>query len=117
MNDDDFGIEVSIRGTVAGGFRLKVSCIGLGMYIDGFRATRVPAEKNTSGWWVQQPAHRIGRVYKPSPEFNKKHPFWLQIEEKCIEVVSQEDDKSTDELSDENINAGINKAFDRYSGA
>lgn len=85
---DDFEIETTIRGDLDDGYRLKVSVLSLGMYIDGFRAHK--SSEDESGWWVQPPAYRVGyrSQYKQSPEFNKKHPFWKAIERSCAQAAN-----------------------------
>lgn len=92
MDNNHYGIEAIIRSEIEGGYRLKVSVQTMGMFIDGFRATKDPKAKHESGWWIQQPAFRIGSfAYKPCPEFDKHNPFWLEIEDCCIKAVQQAD--------------------------
>ena len=110
--NDEYGIEVTVRGEIENGYRLKVSCHHLGLFIDGFRALKVPKDKNPSGWWVQQPAYRVGRGYKQSPEFNKKHPFWLAVESRCVEVVNEETASNIGDLSEEDFAKGLDLAFE-----
>lgn len=113
--NDGYDIEVTIRGEIENGYRLKVSFLNIGMFIDGFRALRVPEEKNPSGWWIQQPSYRVGRNYKKSPEFNMKHPFWLAIEKACVDAASHEAASSLEDLSQEEISKGLDDAYDRVS--
>ena len=86
---DEYEIEAIVRGDLSDGYRLKVSVLSLGMYIDGFRAHK--SSDDESGWWIQEPAYRVGyrSQYKHSPEFNKKHPFWKTIEHACARAADQ----------------------------
>jgi hypothetical protein len=115
MDEDPYGIEVTIRGEIENGYRLKVSFHHLGMYIDGFRAIKVPKDKNPLEWWIQQPSYRVGFQYKPSPEFNKKHPFWSTIESRCIEAVSEEVALNIGNLSNEAFTKEMETAFEEVN--
>lgn len=84
-------VEAEIRSELktGNGYRLKISCLDLGMYIDDFRVVR--DDKNSTGWWVQQPSLKVGFRYKKCPEFNKQHFFWKKIESACITKVQEEE--------------------------
>jgi hypothetical protein len=80
-------IEVEVRAEITNGYRLKVSVLDLGLYMDGFRVMR--SDKNANGWWVQPPAVLARGKWRPTPEFNKSLTLWQEIEQACIEVVSE----------------------------
>lgn len=100
---DDYGIEVEVRGEIGDGYRLKVSATSIGMYIDGFRALK--SIKNASGYWIQPPAQQIKGKWVHTPEFNTKTEFWSQLENKCVESITEYelhvDNEEEDELRDE----------------
>lgn len=114
MDEDGYGIEISVRGSIDNGYRLKASFHNLGMYVDGFRALKVPTSKNSSGWWIQPPAKRIGKAYKVCPEFDKKHPFWLEIEERCIEVANEQAVLDTGDLAEAGFEQSLDEAFKQF---
>ena len=89
-------IEVTVRNELATkkgkGYRLKVSVLDLGLYIDGFRA--IPSNKNQSGWWVQPPSNNVGGKWINAVEFDKTKVLWNEIEKSCeraIETYLNED--------------------------
>ncbi len=108
-----FGIVVEMRGPFkkGDGYRLKVSCVPIGMYIDGFTAKR--SVKNNYGWWIQPPARMYGGKYIKIIEFNTHLPFWQCIEDMCVEVVLRTEDENFI-VPEESINDidDLNKLFD-----
>lgn len=112
-------IEVVVRGEIKDGYRLKVSCLDLGMYLDGFRATR--SAKSRSGWWIQPPSFKAGIKWITVPEFDKSADFWKSIEQSCIEAAENgsvtSDDASfiptDDEMTDEAISKGLDEALEQ----
>jgi hypothetical protein len=89
-------IDVEVRAAIKDGYRLKVSVLDLGLYMDGFRAVR--SDRNTGGWWVQPPAVNVKGKWRSSPEFDKSLTLWQEIEQMCLEAVSEatrDDDTDT----------------------
>lgn len=113
---EDYGIEVEVRGKIKGGYRLKVSFISIGMYVDGFRATE--SAKNRLGYWVQPPAQLVNGEWKTTVEFDKQSDFWKELERKCVEAVELEGDtkdtvyKPSDKDMEEPINLDDIDFFD-----
>lgn len=86
-------ISVEVRGTIDNGYRLKVSVLDLGIYMDGFRAVR--SERNAGDWWIQAPAIFAGHKWRGTPEFDKTATLWNEIEQACLETV-QEAERGSD---------------------
>ncbi len=80
-------ISVEVRAAIKDGYRLKVSVLDLGLYIDGFRAVR--SDRNMSGWWVQPPATNVKGKWLTTPEFDKSCTLWQEIEQACLEAVRE----------------------------
>ena len=80
-------ISVEVRAAIKDGYRLKVSVLDLGLYIDGFRAVR--SDRNMSGWWVQPPATNVKGKWLTTPEFDKSCTLWQEIEQACLEAVKE----------------------------
>jgi hypothetical protein len=86
-----FTIEAAVHqgANVAEGFRVKVSVIDLGIYINGMVV--YPPNERSDEWTVYTPAKRAGRgKYVHIVEFNKKLPLWNEINEACIEAAKLE---------------------------
>lgn len=81
---EKYEVKVEYRGEISGGYRLKVSILSLGVYIDGFKA--YPSKKD-DGWFIAPPSTRIGNRYKDVIEFNKAKPLWRDICSNCEEVA------------------------------
>ena len=80
-------ISDDIRGTIDKGYRLKVSVLDLGIYMDGFRAIR--SERNAGDWWIQAPAIFAGHKWRGTPEFDKTTTLWEEIEQACLETIQE----------------------------
>lgn len=80
-------ISAEVRAAIKDGYRLKVSVLDLGLYIDGFRAVR--SDRNMSGWWVQSPAVNVKGKWLYTPEFDKSYTLWQEIEQACVETVKE----------------------------
>lgn len=110
-----YSIEVIVRSEIKDGYRLKVSDLGLGIYVDGFRATK--SSRNASGWWVQPPSTYVKRngEYAECPEYDKKTSYWEEIEQACVEAAQlAESDKAaaiddTTTLSEQDLDEAIKR--------
>lgn len=79
-------IDVQVHKPVNDGFRVKVSIIDLGMYLNGVLV--FPPNEQHADWVVYPPVMNIGGYRKMYPaEFNKKERLWLEITQACIEAV------------------------------
>ncbi|USN96469.1 MAG: hypothetical protein H6797_05395 [Candidatus Nomurabacteria bacterium] len=83
-----YSIETVVRSELRDGkgYRLKVSILDLGLYIDGFRALK--SERNQNGWWVQPPSNLVKGVWVTACEFDKTKAFWLNIEQSCVDAIA-----------------------------
>lgn len=102
--------QIKLPGGEETAYRLKVSIPEIGLYINGFTARE--SSRNDSGWWVQAPARKEGRIYKHDIEFNTKKALWQSIEERCIEAIKEaliiED---VDNFSNEDMMATMDKMY------
>ena len=105
-----YNIEASVHKLLAtGAYRVKVSLLDFGMYING-ALVYPPNEEHD--WAVYMPAQRAGQgIWKPVIEFNKKIALWGEIYQACIEAVQLDvsfkdvarKDVVLDDISDEPI--------------
>lgn len=104
-------VEASIHQSLGDGWRVKVSVLDLGMYINGMVV--FPPNENHEEWMVLTPAKRAGRGrYAHIVEFNKSLPLWKHIEIACIEagkaaILDSTDVVLTDIKSDEEFNTEL----------
>jgi len=82
-----FTIEAKVHKKVKQGYRVKISVLDIGMYING--AITQPPNEAHSDWWVFPPAQQIYGNYITILEFDKKKPFWQEIYIACIEATQQ----------------------------
>jgi hypothetical protein len=105
-----FNIEAEVHqsASVKIGYRVKVSIIDLGIYINGMMV--YPPNAKYQEWGVVPPSMRAGRGrYAYIVEFNKKLPLWEEIYDKCVEVAQLEYLNRKDEvISDIDENTPIN---------
>lgn len=80
-------IEAQVHKQLDLGYRVKVSILDLGMYINGCRV--FPPNGEHTSWTVYPPQQNVYGKYIDVLEFNKKLSLWLEIQEACIEVVKQ----------------------------
>ncbi len=105
-----YTIEAEVTGRINDGFRLKISELGIGMYISGFTARK--SVRNTSEWWIQPPAtyqKKTGK-YVRCPEFDTKTSFWEELVEevaKAINIFEANEDVVIDP-TDEELEKPIN---------
>lgn len=109
--DDEYGIEVEVRGQISKGYRLKVNVTSIGMYVDGFTARE--SDRNVSGYWIQPPAQQINHKWIHVPEFSTKTDFWARLEEKCLHAIGDYDSSPTQrdkvyQPTDEDLDQPIN---------
>ncbi len=87
--------EVHKTATVNGGYRVKVSVLDLGLYINGMMV--YPPNEKYDEWSVLTPARLAGRGrYVHIVEFNKKLPLWEHIYDACVDVAKLEHSYSKD---------------------
>jgi len=120
-------VEATVRSELRNseGYRMKVSCVELGLYIDGFRAT--PSTKQPDGWWIQPPANMVGGRWVKAVEFDTTKRLWQSIEHACeraIETYRSEDvqrhdfaqdvaltERDFDSITPEELDKGLEQAY------
>lgn len=106
-----YNIEATIRNEIKGGYRLKVSDLDLGVYVDGFRA--VKSARNDSGWWIQPPStYKEGR-YIRCPEYDQANEYWKEIEQTCIDVIKEDEHLNQLDPSSEAYSEALDNAIER----
>lgn len=81
-----YTVEAAVHKECGEAYRVKVSIISLGVYINGMMVYR-PNEVHND-WTVLTPARPAGRgKYARIVEFNKKEPLWGQVYEACVDAV------------------------------
>lgn len=88
-----FNIEAEVHKTVSTSvgtaYRVKVSVLDLGMYINGMMV--YPPNARFDQWGVTPPSRPAGRgKYTYIVEFNKKETLWVEIFDKCVEAAQLE---------------------------
>lgn len=107
-------IEVKVHQPVNEGYRVKVSVIDIGMYLNGVLV--FPPNDKHEDWIVYPPsiATRYKRIYPA--EFDKKNNLWLEIHQACVEAVQvhQDGDSLSDvdlDLSPEELEKSLDEAI------
>jgi len=99
-------IEARVHKPLPTGYRVKVSILDLGMYING--CVVMPPNGDHPDWAVYPPKQNVFGRYISIVEFNKKLPLWIEVNEACIEEVKKYLEESRDvvidDISDEPIN-------------
>lgn len=86
---EQFSVEAAVHKQIGDGYRVKVSILDLGMYINGMMV--FPPNDEHENWSVYTPAQRAGRgKYAYIVEFNKKMPLWAEVHVACIDAVKLE---------------------------
>ena len=81
-----FTVEAEVHRELKQGYRVKVSILDLGVYINGMVVFQ-PNEDHTE-WSVMTPALRSGKgKYTHVVEFNKKMPLWEEVYLQCVDAV------------------------------
>jgi hypothetical protein len=94
-----FNVEAAVHKQIGDGFRVKVSILDFGMYINGMMV--FPPNDEHEDWSVYTPAQRAGRgKYVYIVEFNKKMPLWAEVNDACIEAVKLELSFGGDDVSE-----------------
>lgn len=84
-----FSIEAKVHKELSSGYRVKVSILDLGLYINGMVV--FPPSEEHEHWTVYPPSMRAGRgKYTYITEFNKKLPLWEEIFDACVDAVKLE---------------------------
>lgn len=110
-------VEAAVHKPVGNGYRVKVSIIDLGIYINGMMV--YPPNEEHDNWSVLTPARPAGRgKYARIVEFNKKSPLWEHIYDACVDAVKlySADSKDTvdtdfEEWSDDEMKKRLDEAF------
>lgn len=88
-----------------GSYRVKVSVLDLGMYLNGCRV--LPPSGN-KGWTVYPPQVNVYGNWIDVVEFNKKLPLWIEVYEAAIEAAKTYSSETKDfvltDISNEPIN-------------
>ena len=66
-------------------FFVKITFVGMGMYINSFSIQASKFENQE--YWVQPPKHRQGKGWTPTVDFDKGYQLWHIIEKKAVEAV------------------------------
>lgn len=83
-----FTIEAQVHMSIPQGYRVKVSVLDIGMYINGMVVMPPSEDKD---WAVYPPSQRAGRgKYSYIVEFNKQFPLWDEIYDACVDAVKLE---------------------------
>jgi hypothetical protein len=104
-----FTVEAKVHKELSFGYRVKVSVLNLGMYING--VVVFPPNEEHDYWTVKPPAMRAGRgKYVYIIEFDKKLPLWEEIFDACVDAVKLEQsyEKKDVVITDFNENEPIN---------
>jgi len=98
-----FNIDASVHKELASGYRVKVSVVDLGMYINGMVVFQ--PNDDHKDWSVMTPAMRSGRGnWTHVVEFNKNNALWEEIYLACVQAAKQyvsEQDVVLLDISDE----------------
>lgn len=90
-------VHKTVPTSVGTAYRVKVSILDLGMYINGMMV--YPPNAKFDQWGVTPPSRPAGRgKYAFIVEFNKKEALWGEIYDKCVEVAQLEYQNSKDEV-------------------
>lgn len=82
-------VEASVHKRHGEAYRVKVSILDLGLYINGMMI--YPPNEDHKEWVVLTPARPAGHGrYARIIEFNKKEPLWEHIYEACVDAVKLE---------------------------
>ena len=105
-------VEAVVTSEIKGGYRLKVSVIDLGMYIDGWTLRK--STKSNDDWWLQPPAVNLGSRWHLTVEFDHSKAFWQEIQQECLKALQIYLDTSEDtvDISPESIETGLKDAID-----
>jgi len=89
-------VHKTVSTSVGTAYRVKVSVLNLGVYINGMMV--YPPNAKFDQWGVTPPAQRAGRgKYIYTIEFNKKEILWEEIYDKCVEAAQLEYQNSKDD--------------------
>lgn len=111
FQDTSHIVEAVVTNKIRGGYRIKVSVLDLGMYMDGCRLLH--SGKEEDGWWFQAPSYRYGNGWKAAVEFDKRKQFYSLLKEKCIEAVQTQEDgsASVEDMSDEALSSQMEQTL------
>ncbi len=82
-------IDVEIAQSISNGYRVKISVLDLGMYLNG--CLLLESDRNTSGWSLLPPTYQVNSKRYHPVEFNKRERLWVEMEHACIEQVQYAD--------------------------
>lgn len=102
-----YTIEAKVHMELAKGYRVKLSILSLGIYVNGMVVFSPNEEHNY--WSVHEPSqrNRFGKYFK-TVEFDHKTPLWKEICETCVEAVQLYISESKDVvITDFDIDAPI----------
>jgi hypothetical protein len=81
-----YALEAQVHKKYGNGYRVKVSLLELGLYINGMMV--YPPDDDHKEWSVLTPARPAGRgKYARIVEFNKKLQLWSEVYEACVDAV------------------------------
>lgn len=99
-------IEAQVHKPLEKGYRVKVSVIDLGVYING--CVVFPPNGEHTAWAVYPPKQNVFGKYISIVEFNMKLPLWEEIFEASVNAVklylSDAKDVVITDIGDEPIN-------------
>lgn len=109
-------VEAEVRGDIKGVYRLKISILDLGVYVDGFTARH--SDIDDTGWWIQPPARQVGARWISVIEFDKSKTLWVEIVNCCLDTINLYEQNNTKglievkDVSDEAIERGLDEAIE-----
>lgn len=104
-----FTVEAQVHMPIPQGYRVKVSILDIGVYINGMVV--MPPSEGHDDWTVYPPSQRAGRgKYRYIVEFNKQLPLWGEIYDACVDAVKLDVsyEKKDTVIDDFDENAPIN---------
>jgi hypothetical protein len=83
-----FTVTADVHKPIGNGYRVKVSLLDLGVYINGMVV--YPPNDDHNDWSVMTPALRSGRgKWAHVIEFNKSTALWEDVYTACVQATKQ----------------------------
>jgi hypothetical protein len=94
-----FTVTADVHKAIGNGYRVKVSLLDLGVYINGMVV--FPPSEEHDDWSVMTPARPAGRgKYARIVEFNKKLPLWEEVYVACVDAVKADPEFNNEQVKD-----------------
>jgi hypothetical protein len=92
-----YSIEAQVHMPLEKGYRVKISILDLGLYINGARVLPPNADHD---WTVYPPQQKVGFKYIDVIEFDHNQILWQEIFEACVDAVKLYISDNKDEVVD-----------------